>query len=554
MANPLLTGVSGLASHQKMLEVIGNNLANLNSTAYKQQRVLFSDLLYSTLSSASSGTDGVLGGINPSQVGSGSQVAAVDSNFQQGNLQPTGQPLDFAIDGDGFFVVSAGQAPRYTRAGAFRVDADGVLVDPSTGFRVQRFGDVGEPNGVDPGFQVPGDNGIHVPFGVSIPGRTTAEVNISGNLSSDALIPTAGELASNAGWTVGGVPATATTLLNDLDSSDVDYVAGDSVLITGTHVDGSPVNASLAVSATSTLGDLQAALAAAYPDATVTLGTDGKFNLVSNTTGESFMSLQLRDATTNTGGVQYDQHPTVVIQEGHDGTTVLGGFEVYDIRGKSHTVRAVMQKQTDGSWNLTASIDTDEGTLTDSTISNIRFNDDGSFLQAGGAGLADTNLIFNFAGVATAQSVRLRFGSANSFDGLTQLASSSSIAAQQDGFGAGTLVDIQVNADGLIKGTATNGRSIDLAQLAIASFRNPSGLTRVGSNYFDSSLASGDVQMGTALSGDRGRIRANHLELSNVDIAQEFTQLIIAQRGFSANARTITVTDQVLQELTQLIR
>jgi flagellar hook protein FlgE len=262
----------------------------------------------------------------------------------------------------------------------------------------------------------------------------------------------------------------------------------------------------------------------------------------------------LRDATTNTGGVQYDQHPTVVVQEGRDGTTVLGGFEVFDVRGKSHTVRAVMQKQLDGSWNLTASIDTDEGALSDNLISNIRFNDDGSFLQAGGAGLADVNLTFQFDGLAIAQNVRLRFGSANSFDGLTQLASNSSLAAQQDGFGAGTLVDIQVNADGLLKGTATNGRSIDLAQLAIASFRNPSGLTRSGSNYFDSSLASGDVQIGTALSGDRGRIRANHLELSNVDIAQEFTQLIIAQRGFSANARTITVTDQVLQELTQLIR
>src|SRR5262245_44395242 len=98
MSNPLLTGVSGLASHQKMLEVIGNNLANLNSTAYKEQRVLFSDLLYSTLSAASSGSAGVLGGINPSQVGSGSQIASVDSNFSQGNLQPTGQPLDFAID------------------------------------------------------------------------------------------------------------------------------------------------------------------------------------------------------------------------------------------------------------------------------------------------------------------------------------------------------------------------------------------------------------------------------------------------------------------------
>jgi flagellar hook protein FlgE len=137
---------------------------------------------------------------------------------------------------------------------------------------------------------------------------------------------------------------------------------------------------------------------------------------------------------------------------------------------------------------------------------------------------------------------------------MTQLSASSTTSAFQDGYASGTLTEVRMSSNGLMEGVATNGRSIPLAQLAIATFRNPSGLTRAGSNYYDTSLASGDAEIGTALSGDRGTVKSNYLERSNVDIALEFTQLITAQRGFSANARTITVTDEILQELTSLIR
>lgn len=554
MANALLTGVAGLNSHQKMLEVIGNNLANLSSTAFKSQRVLFSDLLYENISSASAGTSGVIGGINPSQVGSGSQVAQVDSDFTQGNLEPTGQPLDFALDGDGFFVVQGGGSPMYTRAGSFRVDADGTLVDPATGFRVQRFGDAGEPDGINPSFQIPGNSDIYIPFGASIPGRTTSSVALSGNLSSDSEGPAAALLQTNSPFLTGGVAASASTLLNDLDSNTTDYVAGDSLVITGTDVDGTPINISLSVDATTTLGDLVTAINGAFTDATASIDSTGALELNANDTGESFLSLQIRDASTNTGGTQLDAHPVVVVENGRAGSVVLGGFEVFDLRGKSHTVRTELHKQADGSWSLLASINTEDGTMLDNRVDNIRFADDGSFLQAGGPGTSDLNLSFQFDELTDPQVVRVSFGTTGQYDGVTQLASNSTLAADQDGYPAGTLVDIRVNSNGLIEGVATNGRSVELAQLAIASFRNPSGLTRSGSNYYQESLASGSVEIGSALSGDRGTIRANHLEQSNVDISLEFTKLIIAQRGFSANARTITVTDQVLEELTQLIR
>lgn len=128
------------------------------------------------------------------------------------------------------------------------------------------------------------------------------------------------------------------------------------------------------------------------------------------------------------------------------------------------------------------------------------------------------------------------------------------MAALQNGFAPGSLASINVSSDGIIAGVATNGRTFEVAQLAIASFRNVKGLQGRGNNLYEESLNSGPVQLGTALSGDRGSISVGQLEGSNVDIAFEFTRLIVAQRGFSANARTITVTDEVLEELTNLIR
>ena len=122
MANALITGVSGLNSHQRMLEVIGNNLANLNTTAYKSRRTLFSDMLYETVRAASGGTNGELGGVNPAQVGSGSRVARIDLQFSQGNFETTGGQLDFALEGNGFFIVNDGTQNLYTRAGAFGVE------------------------------------------------------------------------------------------------------------------------------------------------------------------------------------------------------------------------------------------------------------------------------------------------------------------------------------------------------------------------------------------------------------------------------------------------
>src|SRR5690349_19589124 len=206
---------------------------------------------------------------------------------------------------------------------------------------------------------------IHVPFGASIPGKTTSRVDLVGNLSSDSVGPAAEVLSTNAAWLAGGLPATPATLLSALDSSVTPYAAGDSLQFTGTNQDGTPVNTTFNVGPATTVGDLLNAITAAFPDGTATVDVDGNFQLTANSTGEALFSIQIQDVAGNTGAMRFDTHPFVVSENGREGTKVLGGFEVYDIRGKAHTVTTTLQKQADGSWNLTATIPTGEGTILD---------------------------------------------------------------------------------------------------------------------------------------------------------------------------------------------
>jgi flagellar hook protein FlgE len=185
MSFALSSGVTGLQAHQQMLDVAGNNLANVNTTAFKASRILFSELLSETIRKASQPTTNT-GGTNPVQMGSGVGVAGISPNMSQGNIVNTGNPLDLAVEGEGYFVLSDGQQYVYTRAGAFAVDQDSVLVDPATGYRVQRIGSIGEIDG----FQVPGNSDVHVPYDVAMAASLTQEVKVAGNLSADAVLST----------------------------------------------------------------------------------------------------------------------------------------------------------------------------------------------------------------------------------------------------------------------------------------------------------------------------------------------------------------------------
>ena len=553
MANSLLTGISGLRGHQKMLEDVGNNLANLNTTAFKSSRVLFSDLMYELQRGASSSSTGLLGSVNAIQIGTGSRVAQVDMNFQQGNLEQSGKPLDLAVDGSGFFVTKAGDNTFYTRAGAFSLDSNGYLADPSTGNIVQRFGTLGDPDGVNPAFQTPGNTGIYIPLGASLAGKPTQEIGLSGNLSSKARGPVAQRLATTAPFLAGGSPITTSTRLVDLDNNSPSYVPGDKLIISGKKSDGSdPDLTELTVDpATTTVGDLLAALNTAFPGATVSLDADGNIQAVDDLPGLSMLNVVISDHPANTGKTSYN----LIGQDvGKDGDKVSQGIELYDASGGAHSVALEFTKQTDGSWNMNATMAAADGTVVDGQVDGITFLDNGTFAQVTGTGIGNIGLEFSFAGQQAPQTVELSFGVPGTINGLAQLGTNSALEAGQDGFAPGKLSDVHIDADGTVFGLSSNGLQIALGQLSIATFRNVNGLVSTGGNYYQASLSSGNPETSTALSGGRGAVRSGQLESSNVDLALEFTRLIIAQRGFSANARTVTVTDRVLEELTNIIR
>jgi flagellar hook protein FlgE len=179
----LFTGSSGLEANSEALNVIGNNIANLNTNGFKTQTANFKDLVYQTLNSGTAPT-AATGGTDPTQIGFGVGVGAVGNLFTQGAVTATGNSTDAAIQGNGFFVLSNGTSTSYSRSGAFSVDANGFLVDPNTGDLVQRTGTVGEGTATTPGFQVAGNDNIKVPFGAGAPGVETANVTYQGNLST----------------------------------------------------------------------------------------------------------------------------------------------------------------------------------------------------------------------------------------------------------------------------------------------------------------------------------------------------------------------------------
>ena len=199
----LFTAVTGLEANQQMLDVVGNNLANENTTGYQAQTVNFSDLLYQTLNQAT-GPTADLGGTNPIQTGTGVQVESIGTNTQQGTLQNTGNNLDMALQGNGYFVVNNGSQSNYTRDGAFGINANGYLIDPATGDLVQRFGTVGEGTSTSPAFQTSGNNNILLPTNTEIPGSATTSIDLQGNLSASATGPLAQTLTSANALTTAG--------------------------------------------------------------------------------------------------------------------------------------------------------------------------------------------------------------------------------------------------------------------------------------------------------------------------------------------------------------
>ena len=236
MSSALSAGVSGLKAFQQMLDVAGNNIANVNTTAYKTSTIHFSELLSETLRNASQPTANT-GGTNPVQVGSGVGVAGIVANTSQGDIESTGNALDMALEGQGYFVLNDGSQNVFTRAGSFSVDEKCYLVDSSTGYRVQRIGNYGESEG----FQVAGDSDLRIPYDVAMAASATKTVSVSGNLSADGTT-TEGQTnvltASDAFTIDNGTTATTNTTLGQLDQWTSGTLSNATFGISGVTHDG----------------------------------------------------------------------------------------------------------------------------------------------------------------------------------------------------------------------------------------------------------------------------------------------------------------------------
>lgn len=455
MSTAMYSGVSGLKSQQTKLDVIGNNIANINTSGYKSQRVSFSDVLSQTMSSASAPSSASnRGGTNPMQIGLGVTVGAIDTNMSTGSTESTGNSLDVSIGGDGFFIVKGGSSSDYqfTRAGNFGVDSTGNLT--VNGLKVCGWEEYtantdgtytyNTQKSVEPinlfSDSYNGNKKVIAP-------KATSTATLTGNLDPTA---TANGTAIS---TIGTVPSTAdsTTTMTVYDTEGNSY-------------------------------DVKVNLYKCYTD------TDSS----SSTYGDTSWYWQVDSSSSNLSVA-----------------SPSSGYLLFDSNGKLVTGNS--------SFSATPSVTLTPG----STV---------------GSGAFTVNL--DLSGISTYTS-----------------SSTSSVTATNNGYKAGSLQGISIGSDGVITGTYDNGQKQPLAKLSLANFTNPSGLEKIGENLYTTSTNSGNftggVEVGT---NGTGTISSGTLEGSNVDLAAEFSDMMITQRAYQANSKIITTSDQMMETLISMVR
>jgi len=554
----MLSAVAGLTVHQTMLDVTGNNLANANTNGFKSSRVTFAETLSNTIAEATQPTENV-GGTNPQQIGSGVAISTVDRDMTQGNLVNTGKALDMAIDGEGYFVLNDGDSDVFTRVGAFAVDSDYYLVDPSTGYRVQRTGSEGESGG----FQDGASSDIRIPYDVALPASATTLMGYTGNLSSDEYDPSTNQLTSGIQYTSDGSVASQDLHMDELDQG-TGLTAGDTITIHGTKRDGTELGGGAGITINLhdgsdflTLQELADEITTAYQiagdDTSVASVVNGEIRLTDVESGYSQADMSL--SYSGAGELELPSYFRMLSAGGE--TAHNTNIQVYDTQGVAHTLSAsFVRSDTANTWDLVLTSITGDVELVDRRISGITFLADGSF---GGLDpvVGDTSSFEMTFGhdAASVRTIDVDLGTVGEFDGLSQFGGGSTASQSgQDGYASGWLSSISVSSEGILQGIFTNGLRRDLAAVEIATFQNAAGMQSIGNNYFVATSNSGDPVSSKGMEGNAGSITGGALEESNVEVSEQFVNLIEAQNGFQASARTIRVANDVLQELTNLVR
>lgn len=523
----LFVGVSGLNAYQNQIDLISNNIANVGTTGYKGQRMTFQDLLYQNQSFASAPTN-TSGGINGQQLGLGVKTGSIDTLFAQGGLQTTGVNTDLAINGDGFFVLRAPNAngsPVYTRDGAFSLNANGLLYDPSSGLAVQGYS--ANSQGIINGTGVPGD--VTIPLGLRSQavgtglnpnlkfGPTSADqvfdAQIGGNLDQSQWTKEAqGVQAGTVG--TGQASTTTTTIYDSLGNAHLATITytPDATGATPAAAGPPPVAASngLPTQVADSTGNLHAV--ASRWKVSVSFQDGTTFDTIDPVTGAPAGAA----ASGVVGFAYFDQSGQYVNSSNQLGSgAVLSGAAVH----------AVGQAATSANGNQ---LD----------------------IRSWGSNGTNNAVAPTAPGAAPAPGpIGLDYSQQTSLAGTADLR-----VLYQNGFTAGTLSNITIGQDGTIQGAFTNGQTTALGRVATATFQNEQGLQRLGGSQFAATSNSGLAQYGTAGSGKNGAIVSGALEQSNVSIADEFTKMILAQRSFEANSKSITTADEDLQTVVNLKR
>ena len=568
LSNTLFAGLSGLNVNQTKLNVVGNNIANVNTVAFKGSRAMFRPQFYVTDNGGSQPV-GDFGGSNPSQRGLGATVAGIEKNFAGGSIESTGRATDMAIDGEGFFVVRSDEL-KYTRDGSFKLNANNMLVTSS--------GDFVQGYGVDPNFQVIQGSvqNLNIPLGAATTAQATSSTRFVGNLNAAGAVGSGASILMTQALTVvgGAATPTAATVLTNIaaasDSATALFSVGD-VLTLGAKKGGRELqDETFTVAAGTTLGDLQTFFEEALginmsvpddgnaltPPAGVTLETHGtdpanstRLVVTGNLGAANEIELANGSFTTagNSSPLSFAEGTNLAgIASDPAGESVRTTFVVYDSLGTPINVHvtAVLESTatTGNTWRFFVESATDSDLSTVVGMGTLTFDNEGQLLDSTGTSVTIDR---NGAGPTTPLTFDLDFSR------MTQLTDTRSdmVMANQDGSPIGTLVDFSIGADGVISGSFSNGARRTLGQVALATFANPQGLVDRGGNMYVEGAASGNAVVSAANAMGSGKIVAGALELSNVDLSEEFINLIIASTGFSAASRVISTSDQLITEL-----
>lgn len=452
MMRSMFSGVSGLRAHQARMDVIGNNIANVNTVGYKSSTVQFSEVFSQTIQGAGSPQEG-RGGTNPRQIGLGVTVGAIDVNHTKGSTQRTDNPTDLMIDGNGFFAVTNDanyQNRFFTRAGNFSIDRLGNLVTPG-GFKV--LGSDFKP--------------------IQIDKSTTKTATETNNI----------EIGSNINFAEEVDPTNNIAYTTSFDAFD-------------------------------SLGNVH----------TVTMNFGEKILFDDGTDKGSFRNIEftnpnLTGSVGNLNPISYTpptENANAIYAKFDDSGVFLGIFTI-------------------------ATADIDAGGF---ATGGTQLNTFGLSLSVPGASDIDVTLYDDTVAPVN-----------NSFANLTHYAATSDAKGKTiTGNSSGAIDSFNVSQAGEIVATYTNGEREILGVIVLADFDNPAGLTKVGANMFADTPNSGSPKYGDPATGSFGALAPGALEMSNVDLSAQFTDMITTQRGFQANSRVITTTDEMLQELVNLKR